>query len=114
MRRKYTKPAPPTAWLNEQIAATEALLKFCEEHKYGDARMSHLRACLAALEEKRIYAALAEFQKIPLGGNGCFNDWWPEPVFEHETDKYLQAVLLALVERWSRLMCLSEKVAGDA
>ena len=101
------KESPPTAWLESQLSATNALVKFCEEHKYKDERMVYLKACQKALESEAINMAVEEYKKIPLGGNGCFNDWWPESVFEHETEQYVEAVFQALVERWSRLMHLS-------
>ena len=44
---------------------------------------------------------------MPLGGNGCFNDWWPDSIYEHETEEYVDAVFKALMERWSRLMNFS-------
>ncbi|MCU7845076.1 MAG: hypothetical protein KZQ93_14700 [Candidatus Thiodiazotropha sp. (ex Monitilora ramsayi)] len=110
MHKKYMKHSSSTAWLDSQLRATNALVKFCEEHDYKDERMSHLKACLKALETKAINKAVEEYRKIPLGGNGCFNDWWPDSVYEHETEEYVEAVFQALIERWSRLM---KKGLGD-
>jgi hypothetical protein len=110
MRKKYMKKSSPAAWLDSQLSATNALVKFCQEHKYKDERMAHLKACQKALETKAIYKAVEEYKKIPLGGNGCFNDWWPESVYEHETEQYVEAVFQALIGRWSRLMHLSVEV----
>ena len=101
------KKSSPTTWLEAQLSATNALVKFCEEHKYKDERMVNLVACQKALESKAINKAVEEYKKIPLGGNGCFNDWWPDSVYEYETEQYVEAVFQALVERWSRLMHLS-------
>ncbi|WP_139203186.1 hypothetical protein [Amphritea atlantica] len=106
------KQSSPTAWLEVQLKATNALLKFCQEHNYKDPRMVHLEACKNALAEKKINMAIEEYKNIPLGGNGCFNDWWPEPVYEHETDEFAEAVFQALTERWSRLMSLSVEASN--
>lgn len=107
MRKKYQQQSSPTAWLDFQLTATNALVKFCEEHSYEDERMTYLIACKKALKSKAINKAVEEYKKIPLGGNGCFNDWWPDSVYEHETEEYVKAVFQALIERWSRLMHLS-------
>ena len=107
MSKKYQSQSSPAAWLDFQLSATKALVKFCEDHSYKDERMSNLIACKKALESKAINKALEEYRKIPLGGNGCFNDWWPNVVYEHETDEYVEDVFQALIERWSRLMHLS-------
>jgi hypothetical protein len=112
MRKKYMKQSSPTAWLEVQLKATNALLKFCQEHNYKDPRMVHLEACKNALAEKKINMAIEEYKNIPLGGNGCFNDWWPEPVYKHETDEFAEAVFQALTERWSRLMSLSVEASN--
>jgi len=107
MRKQHMKQSSSTAWLDSQLRATNALVKFCEEHDYKDERMRYLIACQKALESKAINKAVEEYRKIPLGGNGCFNDWWPDSVYEHETEEYVNAVFQALMERWSRLMQLS-------
>ena len=101
------KTSSPTAWLDAQLSATNALLKFCVEHNYKDENMSNLKACQNALETRQINKAVEEYKKIPLGGNGCFNDWRPDTVYDHETEQYIEAVFKALIERWSRLMHLS-------
>lgn len=91
-----------------QQRATRALIKFCEEHG-GDEypAFSELRACLKAIERGNIKAAVEAYQKVPLGGMGCFNDWLPPVVFSHETPEYVQAVFEALTSHWSLLMRLS-------
>ena len=63
MRKKYMKKSSPTAWLDSQLSATNALLKFCEEHNFEDERMIHLKACQKALEEKAINKAVEEYKK---------------------------------------------------
>jgi hypothetical protein len=62
---------------------------------------------LASLEAEDIAAALKWFQQVPLGGNGCFNDWFPPTAFPHETDEYVWTVFEALVANWSFMMRLS-------
>ena len=71
------------------------------------ANINAVRSCLVALEREDIRAAIDQFQRIALGGMGCFNDWFPPVIFEHETPEYTSAVFDALVTRWSFLMRLS-------
>lgn len=91
-----------------QLRATNALLKFCYEHERteGDS-VNSIQACAKALESKDIKGAVSHFLNVPLGGNGCFNDWWPPVVYEHETDDYVWAVFEALTSTWSHMMSLS-------
>ncbi|TAK93999.1 MAG: hypothetical protein EPO07_17375 [Verrucomicrobia bacterium] len=92
-----------------QAQSTKALIAFCEKHDQGGPRVDSLRECLKALEARDIREAIKHYRAVPLGGMGCFNDWWPKAGCEHETDEYACAVFDALVERWSRLMRLSEE-----
>ncbi len=96
-----------TAHIEVQKRATRALLKFCGQHGYQNLWLKDIRECLSALEAKNVYSAVEHFQAVPLGGNGCFNDWWPPVVFDHEDEDYVWAVFEALVAEWSRLMQLS-------
>ena len=98
---------PSADHVDVQLRATRALLKFCEEHDYSEVGLAPVRECLAALQRKDIEQAVASYRLVPLGGNGCFNDWFPPVVFPHEDGDYSWAVFDALVERWSRLMSLS-------
>ena len=91
-----------------QSRAANALLKFCKEHNYQSEYLIEIESCVNALESKSIRKAVMSFKKVPLGGNGCFNDWWPPVVYPHETKEYVWAEFEALVERWARLMSLSE------
>ncbi len=50
--------------------------------------------------------AVKAFQGVPLVGNGCFNDWYPPVVFEHEDHEYVATVFGALVSNWSLMMAL--------
>jgi len=99
------KQARP-AHIDAQRRATQALVLFCELHRSPDHWMVNLKACLAALEREDLAEALRQYKAVPLGGNGCFNDWWPPVVFEHEDDEYVMAVFDALTSNWSRLMGL--------
>jgi hypothetical protein len=88
----------------EQARATFALLKFCEDHGYKSAWMENVRRCLFALENRDILTACDHFREVPFGGNGCFNDWMPPVVFEHETDEYVLGMFDALAANWTLLM----------
>lgn len=91
-----------------QLRATNALLKFCYEHERIEGEyVNSIQACAKALESKDIKGAVSHFLNVPLGGNGCFNDWWPPVVYEHETDDYVWAVFEALTRYWSHIMSLS-------
>ncbi|PKF78094.1 hypothetical protein CW749_17940 [Vibrio sp. vnigr-6D03] len=91
-----------------QLKATQALLKFCSEHGHAtDEYIVAIASCAEALENKNIEQAVKDYQKVPLGGNNCFNDWYPPAVYEHETETYALAVFEALTINWSRLMALS-------
>jgi hypothetical protein len=93
--------------IHSQQRATRALIKFCEEHGDEYPSVGELRTCLEALEQGDIKVAVQSYQKVPLGGMGCFNDWLPPVVFSHETPEYVQAVFEALTSHWSLLMRLS-------
>jgi hypothetical protein len=90
-----------------QRRATAALLKFCQDHRYDGPWLSDLRVCLASLQRGDTAAAFRSFHKVPLGGNGCFNDWWPPVVFEHEDQDYVWTVFEALTGHWSCVMQLA-------
>ena len=88
-----------------QLRATKALVTFCELHGREDIGL--IRECQSALEDGNIRKAVAAYKQVPLGGNGCFNDWWPPVVFDHEDNDYVWAVFEALVAHWSLMMKLS-------
>lgn len=91
-----------------QLRATQALLKFCSDHGYSkDEYIVAIESCAEALEKKNIERAVKDYQNVPLGGNSCFNDWYPPVVYEHETEAYVLVVFEALTSNWSRLMTLS-------
>jgi hypothetical protein len=81
-----------------------SLLRFCEAHRYAEAGLTDLRACVKALGKGDRAGALAAFRRIPLGGMGTFGDWLPTPVYEHETDEDARCVFDALLARWAYLM----------
>ena len=86
------------------LRETRAILKFCRDHQYPERGLEHIKACEAALESGDFRSAIKHFEALPLGGMGCFNDWFPPVVFEHENDDYVWTVFMALLERWCRLM----------
>jgi len=90
-----------------QLKSTHALLKFCQDHNYKSTYIENIKTCISALEDGNIQSAVKSYRAIPLGGNGCFNDWWHPVVYEHETDEYVLAVFNALLAEWSRLMQLN-------
>lgn len=96
---------------DDLLRATRALLKFCRDHKYPEGGLEHLAACVAALEADDFRAAVTHFRAIPLGGMGCFNDWFPPVVYEHEDGDYVWVIFSALLERSIRLM---RTAAGDS
>jgi len=93
----------------QQLRSTKALLKFCLEHKYpeNNPALKSIELCAEALEKKDIKSAVEHYLDVPLGGNGCFNDWWPPSIYENETENYTWAVFEALVSFWSHNMRLS-------
>jgi hypothetical protein len=96
----------------DQIRATSALLKFCEDHGYKSEWLDNIRHCLVALEAGDILSACDHFREVPLGGNGCFNDWFPPAVFGHETREYVGGVFEALTANWTATMNLFAKRSG--
>ena len=107
---KQEHPAPH---IHFQKRAARALIKFCEDHEYNAKGVADLRACLKALEWGDVKSAVEYYQKVPIGGMGCFNDWLPPVVFSHETPEYVEAVFEALVTQWSLAMQLSIPEAED-
>ena len=100
-----TTSAPDT-WLTEQRRAANALVRFCEQHQYTGPHHNKVLLCRDSLNAGNILAAVTAYKNVPLGGNGCFNDWWPRSS-DAGSFEYELATFQALVERWSRLMSLS-------
>lgn len=91
-----------------QERATQALIKFCDDHDYDVDGVEELRTCVKALKRKDMKKAYDIYQTIPLGGMGCFDDWLPPVVFKHETPEYVRGVFEALITQWSLLMQLTK------
>jgi len=95
------------AHIHEQARATRALVKFCDDHGCTSQWLDDVRKCSAALEREDVVAAVQSYQRVPLGGNGCFNDWFPPAIFENENGEYAWTVFEALCTQWSCMMSLS-------
>ena len=91
-----------------QERATQALVKFCDDHNYDVNGVERLRACVNALKRKDMKTAYELYLTIPLGRMGCFDDWLPPVVFKHETPEYVRGVFEALITQWSLLMQLTK------
>jgi hypothetical protein len=102
MSQKFTESN-----ISAQLRYTKALIKFCVDHEYSLDYLSSIKSCLTALENQSMKLAYEFYSKVPLGGNGCFNDWWPPVIFEHENSDYVWAVFEGLVSQWSDSMRLS-------
>ena len=90
--------------LENQKRATQELLAFCAERGYDVQSISHIKACLKALESLDVREAIAEYSSVPLGGMGCFNDWIPPAVLPGETPQSASERFDGLVANWSNLM----------
>ena len=101
------------AHLADQTRATRALLKFREDHSYNTNWLDDIRECLGALERGDMQRVIENFRRVPIGSNGCFNDWWPPVVFPNETQEHALAVFEALTANWSPLMTLPVKGAAN-
>ncbi|MEM6560224.1 MAG: hypothetical protein AAF656_01380 [Planctomycetota bacterium] len=84
--------------------ATRALAKFMREHEAHPLSVQKVEAVLGLLEQGDLKMARKAFDQIPIGGNGCINDWWPSVVYPHEDQEYVDAVFQALINEWVRLM----------
>ena len=109
MRREKLIPQ-----VQQQLQASSALLKFCVEHNYSSSWLENIRRCIESLEEGDIPIAVGNYTAVPLGGNGCFNDWWPPVVYEHETPEYVGSVFEALVSHWAFQMGLLKERPNPA
>jgi hypothetical protein len=73
-----------TAHISSQKLATQALIKFCEDHGHDVQGVNELRVCLQALLSNDIHNAVEAYLRGPMGGMGRFDDWLPPVVFDHE------------------------------
>jgi hypothetical protein len=85
------------------VGSTRALLMFCRSHDRASG-LDNIENCLKALEQDDFNSAYQWYKRVPLGGMGCFNDWFPPPMLPGEDGEYVSTVFDALCERWSRLM----------
>jgi hypothetical protein len=91
--------------VHEIRLSSAALIKFCDLHGVKEPGIDSVRPCHRMLEAGEISTAIIAFRQVPLGGNGCFNDWQPDDIAHSDFD-YVLATFRALVERWARLMQL--------
>jgi len=89
----------------EQLAATRALLQFCDAHGVV---VDAIRECAAALQRADVRAALAARDRVHLGGNGAFNDVLVIPL-PGEDGTYARVVFTALTAYWATMMALSDR-----
>ena len=99
--------------IDAEIRATRALIKFWEEHGGTPLPLVKLNDCLRALETYDLPTVFRINHELPTGRMGSFDDWIPDPVFDHETDEYVWAVFEALVIRWKLRMNLLEQQRGS-
>ena len=86
------------------LESARSLLKFCREHQYEPGYLVFLKDGITALEQDNFPEAMTQFQRIPFGGMGCFNDWYPPVIYDHENPAYVEEVFTALTERFCRLI----------
>ena len=94
--------------LDQPIEATRNLIKFCEEQDYKTTFLDSINACLSALESGDKKKAVKNFEAVPLGGMGCFNDWMPTPKkavsFSDKSLAEISKQFDELVKNWSLVM----------
>jgi hypothetical protein len=88
---------------DDLLSSSRALMKFCREHRYPEGGLVRLQECIAALEADNFREAANCFRSIPLGGMGCFNDWFPPVIYDHENSDYVTVIFDSLLERCARL-----------
>ena len=91
---------------HEQQLSAAALVRFCDLHGVEEPGVESVRRCHNMLAAGDVSSAIDAFRQVPLGGNGCFNDWQPGGDISNLDFDYLLATFRALVERWTRLMQL--------
>ena len=88
------KPENKRAW-----NLTYSLVFFTQSHNYNAYR-NQLKDCLSAIEDNERETAKTIAQNIPIGGNGCFNDVFIEPLGAHEDEVTAQTCFEAIVTCW--------------
>ncbi len=90
--------------LTTHLLVTKSLLKFCYEHNYKNNQwIEMIENCANKLETGEGIGAVRCYSTVPLGKEG-FNEWYPTPVYNNETEEYVKVMFDALVGLWSNLM----------
>ena len=93
--------------IEEQLAATNALIHFLETHgNYGISQP--LLDCRESLEGRDIKAALKSAHGVKPFGMGGITDSYPPVTCDHETPEYVRVVQDALVRNWMFWMSAAE------
>ena len=98
---------------DEQHLAAAALVRFCDLHGVKEPCIDNVRLCHRMLNAGDLSSAMLAFRQVPLGGNGCFNEWQPGGDISDSDFDYLLATFRALVERWTRLMQLLDDAPNE-
>ena len=61
--------------------------------------MQSLKECLKAIKEKNTLKIISNFKNIIIGKEG-FNEWYPDVVYKHENEIYVQSIFNALISMW--------------
>lgn len=89
------------------IETTEALVELCRQNGRPwkqDRNFEKVEACLSALKSGNAIQARAYYSQVPLGGNGCFNDWQPSHQLSLRGNKYNGLEFELIVREWSKVM----------
>ena len=79
-----------------------SLLEWCVRNKHMHSR-DILQQIQSAVEANNLTEAKQMATRIPLGGNGCFNDIWVSPQDSSDTDfAFAQTQFDALLDCWIR------------
>ena len=92
-----------------QINATSTLLKFCEEHGHAPNWISKLKELLILLQNGSRDEFLEKYENFKRAGMGSFIDWFPQKIYEHETDEYIETIWWALVGHWDEQIAYAKK-----
>ncbi len=85
--------------IREQLAATNALIKFLEDHG-GYGISDTLLSCRDALEQGDVELALKYAYGVKPFGMGGITDSYPETTLDGETAEYVRVLQDALVRNW--------------
>jgi hypothetical protein len=98
------------SFIMAKLATANALADFCIAYEVRDPGWEEVLNCRDALERGDLESAYNHFEAVPLGGNGCFNDWQPnQSHFSNEREgNNLMHTFRALTERWCRFMKIAK------